>query len=772
MRLLLIAAMLWSLLVPGASAAGSAPALDFVPHTETLLLVDRDTGETLYGQNADVVRPIASLTKIMTYIVTVEAVEDLEGTEMKVEAQPLKTLEGRGASTCGLEDRVGDSLPVLEVLYGLMLPSGCDAGAELAWFVGNGDMQAFVDRMNAKAAELGCTDTHYVDAHGLSRDNQSTARDLCKIAEYAMTVPRFWEIVNTPSHWMTGADGPVYNSNSIMNPVSGGRYYNRYVHGIKTGYTYEAGRCLISTASKGERNFLCVALGGDYSEDTGYVNNAMLDTNSLYSWAFENFTDNVEVEIGPRFTSLQLEESETLKADISGGDENAQITWTSSAPDIASVGPDGTVTAHKLGEAVITAESETGNLDTCTVSCGYYRGIELSGECGDYTSGEKQPISWEAVSQAGLDFVMLRAGWGSEDYPDQNDAALVDNITGAVNAGIPFGLRFVSYADSPERAQAEAAYFLREVDEVIPQQIAQMSLPVVYDLSDAGFQELEPQTCTDIVLAFAQALGERGLPVMVCSGSAVFEGMDLEALDQAGVGLWYRYTPYEPDFSSRVRISGTTVPTMWQYRSNLALPGATESNGRVRESLYYMTTAWNEDRTAPEITATLSEDEESVTLQWTAGDETCSGYRVWRQMESSNVREEIATVDAGTLTFEDGGHPGERCIYTVTALYPDPLDPEYQGGITSGEETVQFAEPSLLAQGADFLEDLDTRLGGRLPLVLGACGAVLCLLIAFLLLRFLVRSLHRRRVERPTKQEYRGRQRGRREADRRGRRRS
>ena len=409
MRLLLIFALVWSLLVPGASAAGSTPALDFTPHTETLLLVDRDSGETLYSQNADVVRPMASLTKIMTYIVTTEAISDLEGTEMTIQKEPLKELEGRGASVCGLEDRVGDSLPVLEVLYGLMLPSGCDAGVELAWFVGNGNPQTFVDRMNAKAQELGCANTRYVDAHGLSDGNQTTALDLCKIVECAMEKPHFWEMVNTLSHQMPGASTPIYNSNSMMNPVSGGRYYNRYVHGIKTGYTYEAGRCLVSTATKGDRNFLCVALGGDYSQATGYSNNAMLDTSSLYEWAFENFTDNVEVEIGPRFASLQLEESVKLTAGVTGASgENGELTWSSSEPEIASVEPDGTVTAHKLGEAVITAESSTGNFDTCTVSCGYYNGIELSAECGDYIGGVQKPIDWSAVRQAGMDFVNLR----------------------------------------------------------------------------------------------------------------------------------------------------------------------------------------------------------------------------------------------------------------------------------------------------------------------------------------------------------------------------
>ena len=680
------------LCVQAAAQRRPAPALDFTPHTASLLLVDLNTGKTVYSKNADEVRPMASLTKIMTYIVTAEAVGDLEGTRMEILDEPLDDVRNRGASMAGLEEYVGQSMSVLDVLYALMIPSGCDAGAELAWFVGRGDVQSFVDRMNEKAVELGCENTHYADSHGLSNENLTTAEDLYKIASYAMKLPHFWEVVNTTHYSLPDAPIPMFSSVRIMDPVDGGRYYYRYAHGIKTGFTSAAGRCLVSTATKGNAAYLCVALGGEYSEETDWGNAAMLDSAQLYRWAFANFTDSIEVDIPQRFASVQLGDTLALTADVVSNNtgKNAQIRWTSSAPEIVGVDANGVVTAYALGQAVITAETQTGDFDTCAVSAGFYNGIHVTSDSVDYTSGPKAPVDWSAVKDSGLDYAVIRAGWSQEDAVCQIDEDFAVNTAEAIRYGVPFGISFTTRANNTEQARADAEFLLEELEELMS--TYELSPLVVYDMSDARFQEFSAEQNTDLALTFQRVMASHDCETSCYGNRNLFSNMDLDALAESGMDLWYRSWPYVMDFSEFASIgSEAVIPQAWQYRSDLYFPEASQSY-RTYTSLIYMAGALADSYEAPAVTASLAEDGQSATLQWTVPDNLFSGFAVYRQDADSDTAEQIELLGSSARSWQTDGSDIEY-IYTVAGLVDD-----YLGGTAevAGEGvSVRFSPPAL-----------------------------------------------------------------------------
>ena len=269
----------------------SVQAVDFGCNVETdtkaVYLENLDTGVVVYSKSADEKMYPASTTKIMTYVVTVNHVDNLDETMVPIKKDVLTGLDPE-STMMGLEQHVGEEYSIRDLLYGMMLPSGNDAALVLADYIGNG-ISGFVDMMNEKAKELGCDQTHFANPHGLhDADHYTTATDLAKIAKYAIQTDSFMEITNTVSYTPARFDQPITNTNYMLNKGSEyTMYYYPNVKGIKTGFTDEAGKCLVTTADKDGFTYLCVALGAPYSyaEDVNY---AMLDTASLYDWVFEN----------------------------------------------------------------------------------------------------------------------------------------------------------------------------------------------------------------------------------------------------------------------------------------------------------------------------------------------------------------------------------------------------------------------------------------------------------------------------------------------------
>lgn len=216
----------------------------------SMALVDGDTGELIYSKNCDAKREPASTTKICT------AITVLENWSLLDLPVPIPD-EAIGIEGSSLYLQKGEMLSVRDLLYGLMLQSGNDCAVALAVIVG-GSVDGFVKLMNETAKMAGATNTNFVNPHGLHHDDHyTTARDLCAISYYAMKNEVFREIVGTKRHRTPyhnhDYDRNFPNKNKILYNYDGG-------NGIKTGYTRASGRCLVSSATRDGKTYICTVL--------------------------------------------------------------------------------------------------------------------------------------------------------------------------------------------------------------------------------------------------------------------------------------------------------------------------------------------------------------------------------------------------------------------------------------------------------------------------------------------------------------------------------
>lgn len=284
------------------------------------LTLDSKSAYVVYmGENGDI--PIvdinsreriypASLTKIMTAIVLLEK-EGFAGLENKTMTVPGEAfddfyVDGIYQYPSTADFLRGEEVDLRDLLYGMMLPSACEAANCIAYYVGEGNISKFVDMMNETAKKIGANDTHFANPHGLFNENQyTTAYDMYLIARYACNIEGFMEVVDTESFYLRPTNlhsdkRLVVHTNYMMSLYRGGeRYYYPYVHGIKTGTLDEAGRNLVSTATKDGYTYMAITLGGpqvDADGNTYYSNFA--DHKKLYEWAFDNFEVSKVVNTG------------------------------------------------------------------------------------------------------------------------------------------------------------------------------------------------------------------------------------------------------------------------------------------------------------------------------------------------------------------------------------------------------------------------------------------------------------------------------------------
>lgn len=222
------------------------------------VVMDARTGQLLYARDENRQSLIASTTKIMTGLLICEA-GDLE---REVVIPP----EAAGIEGSSLYLQPGERLRVLDLLYGMMLRSGNDCACALA-IAHSGSVEAFVRRMNGRAAELGLAETHFANPHGLDNEgNYSTAVDLARLACAAMENETFAEVVRTKSHRF--GERVVMNHNKLLWRCEG-------VDGVKTGFTRAAGRILVSSAVRQGRRLICVTI---HAPDDWNDHSALLDT--------------------------------------------------------------------------------------------------------------------------------------------------------------------------------------------------------------------------------------------------------------------------------------------------------------------------------------------------------------------------------------------------------------------------------------------------------------------------------------------------------------
>lgn len=352
--------------------------IDFETNSAAIELINLDTDTIVYQKNADAKRAPASTTKIMSFIVVSEQIEDLENTQVTVTKEVVDRLLGTGSSLSGIKEN--DVLTVMQLLNCMMVPSGNDAALVLADYIGNGNANAFVELMNQKAQELGCVNTHFMNPHGLHDDNHyTTAHDLYLITKYAMTLPHFTDITDQTRYTYTPAGGPeagqertLVTTNRLIDPNLDPSLYYRYARGIKTGSHDQAGYCLVSSATKGGYSYMCVALGSPSVDENGNkvsTRGEMIDSKNLYEWAFNN-----------------LEMKDVLNSEDSVGEIQLDYAWNKDklllvpAKNYSTIMPDSVdvssvILTKNLPESVEAPIKKGDKIGTATLS---YAGQELA----------------------------------------------------------------------------------------------------------------------------------------------------------------------------------------------------------------------------------------------------------------------------------------------------------------------------------------------------------------------------------------------------------
>ena len=369
-------ALVVNLLAFPVSAAETSLPADPDIQAKAALLMDANTGNIVYAKNEHQELYPASLTKIMTALLVLEAVDSgkLSLDQQLTASDSITELDADGSSA-GI--KVGEVMTVEQLLYCMLVVSANEACVILAEAV-SGDVDTFVDAMNAKAQALGCENTHFVNPTGL-HDSQhyTSAWDLYLITQEAMKHEDFMRICDTgditlPATNLSEARS-LHSTNYLISVWRSRGYYNTDAHGVKTGSTDAAGHCLVSSASKGSLSFISVMLGCEqlHLEGNEIRTMSFYETNRLFDWAFNNFAyqtvltsdeilkevavslskidhvtvhpaEDVEVLLPKGLAAEDLERTITLKSDpveapISAGDVLGTVTLSYDGTDYATV---------------------------------------------------------------------------------------------------------------------------------------------------------------------------------------------------------------------------------------------------------------------------------------------------------------------------------------------------------------------------------------------------------------------------------------------------
>jgi D-alanyl-D-alanine carboxypeptidase (penicillin-binding protein 5/6) len=249
------------------------------------ILEDLDTGQVLFALRPGDRRPIASITKIMTALLAIESLPPSRLVDVGSDAAETP------GSSLGLE--VGERISALDLLYALLLQSSNDAAVALADAV-SGSTPAFVRLMNARAADLGLTDTHFASPNGLDDRGYSSASDLALLTRTAYQSALFGRVVDTKTRDIPAPSGPprhIQNRNALLWLYSG-------AIGVKTGFTSAAGNCLIATAARESGRMLAVVLGEP--------DDAFDDAATLLNYGLLEFERNVVAHAGDAVGSVTV----------------------------------------------------------------------------------------------------------------------------------------------------------------------------------------------------------------------------------------------------------------------------------------------------------------------------------------------------------------------------------------------------------------------------------------------------------------------------------
>ena len=292
LSIFLLAVLLATLTVPAYGLED--PAI----RAKAALLVDISSDTVLYEKDIHDELDIASTTKIMSALLIFEAIERGElrmDQSVTATASALRGLPEDGSTADIVE---GETLTVEQLLYCMLVISANETCNILGETVA-GSVDAFVERMNQRAQELGCKNTHFANTTGLTQSGHySCAYDLYLITREAMTFEDFMTIVNTKSYEIpptnkTEEERVLHSTNALISNWRLAGYLYSGAQGIKTGSTDAAGQCLVSSAVRGSRTLISVVLGAEKVEKengSGYIVESFTETARLFDWGFDNFS--------------------------------------------------------------------------------------------------------------------------------------------------------------------------------------------------------------------------------------------------------------------------------------------------------------------------------------------------------------------------------------------------------------------------------------------------------------------------------------------------
>ena len=271
---------------------------------EAAILIEAKSGKILYEKNSEQKMYPASLTKILTAILTIE--NSNLNDKVVVNYNALSKIPS-GYTLADLQP--DEEITVENLLDVLLLHSANDAANVLAMHVG-GSLDSFVSMMNSKASELGCKNTHFTNAYGLHDENHwSCAKDLAIISQYCMKNNTFRSFVSQPNaiiHATNKHDARSYNNtNDLL--IKNSQYYYEGTIGIKTGYTKEAKNCLISACLKNDLEVISVVMGDENTQVS--QQNRYSDTIQLLEYAYNNFSIKKIVNKDDIITQIEISQA-------------------------------------------------------------------------------------------------------------------------------------------------------------------------------------------------------------------------------------------------------------------------------------------------------------------------------------------------------------------------------------------------------------------------------------------------------------------------------
>ena len=250
-------------------------------NSKNAILYNMNDDEILFEKDSDEEVPIASLTKIMTSIVAIENIDDINET-VTIPKEGLEGLIEANASVAGF--KLNEKVTYKDLLYGSLLPSGADATQTLAYYIA-GNIENYVKLMNEKANELNLKHTHFSDVTGLDDiNNYSSVKDIATLLKYALKNDTFREIFTATTY--TTSNKRLKLESTLLYYTNTYKLNNKYIYGNKTGFTDIAGLCLASIAKYDDMEYLLITTGAP--SETRYPYH-FIDAFNIYDYYTNNY---------------------------------------------------------------------------------------------------------------------------------------------------------------------------------------------------------------------------------------------------------------------------------------------------------------------------------------------------------------------------------------------------------------------------------------------------------------------------------------------------